>query len=497
MEQHIDAMVVGLGFSGIYQLYKLRELGLSVKAVEAAPEVGGTWYWNRYPGATSDTHSEVFRYSWDKEDLLTYPWKTRYLPQAEIKGYLKHVVKRHDLEQYIQLNTRMESTFRARYLITALGALSKTYFPQIPGLDTFTGEMYHTGNWPDTHDFSKKRLIINLADQAKQLVSFQRHPQHVVPNGDGQVTAEDRKRINENCDEIWKNVKTNISGHAITESSIPAMSVTAEERERVFEQVWKTGNGKKFLFGTFGDIAISDEANKEAADFIRRKIEHIVKDPVKARTLTPPGGFNRRPVTANGYYETFNKENVDVVDVLSTPMEIIPNGIKLSNGTVYNLDVIVFATGFDAVDGMYHEISIVGQNGQTLEDHWTDGAKAYLATTMNGFPNIFVVNGPQGPLTNVPPLIETQVDFITSLIATAEASKEKLATESQNEHKQLGPIIEIGAMTVFAKGGSWLTGANVDGKKQAFLYYMGGVGNYNRVVEAEIDAGYPSFNRFY
>ncbi|QYT06356.1 hypothetical protein H0G86_013212 [Trichoderma simmonsii] len=540
MEQHIDAMVVGLGFSGIYQLYKLRELGLSVKAVEAAPEVGGTWYWNRYPGATSDTHSEVFRYSWDKEDLLTYPWKTRYLPQAEIKGYLKHVVQRHDLEQYIQLNTRMESahyldnswqirlstgeTIRARYLITALGALSKTYFPQIPGLDTFTGEMYHTGNWPDAHDFSKKRvgvigngstgvqLIINLADQAKQLVSFQRHPQHVVPTGDGQVTAEDRKRINENYDEIWKNVKTNISGHAITESSIPAMSVTAEERERVFEQVWQTGNGIKFLFGTFGDIAISDEANKEAADFIRRKIKHIVKDPVKARTLTPPGGFNRRPVTANGYYETFNKESVDVVDVLNTPMEIVPNGIKLSDGTVYDLDVIVFATGFDAVDGMYHEISIVGQNGRTLEDHWADGAKAYLATTMNGFPNMFVVNGPQGPLTNVPPLIETQVDFITGLIATAEASKGKTATESRNEHKQLGPVIEvtqeaedgwlaktneIGAMTVFAKGGSWLTGANVDGKKQAFLYYMGGVGNYNRVVQAEIDAGYPSFNRFY
>lgn len=333
----------------------------------------------------------------------------------------------------------------------------------------------------------------------------------MVPNGDGPVTAEDRKRINENYDEIWKNVKTNRSGHAITESLIPAMSVTAEERERVFEQIWQTGNGIKFLFGSFGDVLISDEANKEAADFVNRKIKHIVKDPIKARTLTPPGGFNRRPITANGYYETFNRENVDVVDVLSTPMEIVPNGIKLSDGTVYNLDVIVFATGFDAVDGMYHEISIVGQNGRTLEDHWADGAKSYLATTMNGFPNMFVVNGPQGPLTNVPPLIETQVDFITGLIATAEARKEKKATESRNEDEQLGPIIEvtqeaedgwlaktneIGEMTVFAKGGSWLTGANVDGKKQAFLYYMGGVGNYNKVVQAEIDAGYPSFNPF-
>ncbi|KAK4082449.1 uncharacterized protein Triagg1_2261 [Trichoderma aggressivum f. europaeum] len=182
-----------------------------------------------------------------------------------------------------------------------------------------------------------------------------------------------------------ENVKTNISGHAITASSIPTMSVTTEERERVFEQVWQTGNGIKFLFGTFGDIAIDDEAKKEAADFIRRKIKHNVKDPIKARTLTPPGGFNRRPVTTHGYYETFNRENVNVVDVLSTSMEIVPNGIQLSDGTVHNLDVIVFATGFDAVDGMYHEISIVGQNGRTLQDHWADRVKAYLATTMNGF----------------------------------------------------------------------------------------------------------------
>ncbi|PNP56325.1 hypothetical protein THARTR1_03850 [Trichoderma harzianum] len=232
--------------------------------------------------------------------------------------------------------------------------------------------MFHYRNWPDAHDFSKKRvgvigngptsvqLIITLADQAKQLVSFQRHPQHVVPNGNGPVSADDRKHINEGYNEIWKNVKTNISGHAIIESSIPAMSVTAKERERVLEQVWQTGNGIKFLFGTSGDIPIRDEANKEAADFIRRKIRHIAKGPIKARTLTLPGGFNRRLVTANGYYETFNRENVDVMDVLGTPMETIPNGVKLSDVTVYNLEVIVFATGFDAVDVdcMYYDISI-------------------------------------------------------------------------------------------------------------------------------------------
>ncbi|UKZ84015.1 hypothetical protein TrVFT333_011831 [Trichoderma virens FT-333] len=210
----------------------------------------------------------------------------------------------------------------------------------------------------------------------------------MVPNGDGPVSAEDRKQINENYDQIWPNVKTNLSGHAITESSILTMSVTTEERERVFEQVWQTGNGINFLFGTLGDIATSDEANKEAADFIRRNIKQVVKDPIKVRNLTPLGAFNRRPVTVNGYYETFNRDNVDVVNVLNTPMEITPTGVKLSDGTVYDLDAIVFATDSAAVDGMYHDISIIGESGQSLQNHWVDGAKAYLATAMSGFPNM-------------------------------------------------------------------------------------------------------------
>ncbi|KAL6894903.1 hypothetical protein GGI43DRAFT_429357 [Trichoderma evansii] len=457
----------------------------------------------------------------DKEDLLTYPWTKRYLPQVEIHAYLKHIVRRHDLPKDIQLNTHMESAFRSRYLVTALGALSKAYFPQIPGLNSFTGEKYHTTAWPDKHDFSNKRvgvigngstgvqLIISLAGQSKQLVSFQRHPQHVVPNGDGKVTEEDRKQINDNYDQIWQNLRNNLSGHAIIESSVPAMSVTAEERERVFEQVWQSGNGITFLFGTFGDIAINEEANKEASDFIRKKISQIVKDPVKARKLTQPGGFNRRPVTANGYYETFNRDNVDVVDVLGTPMEITPAGIKLSDGTEYDLDVIVFATGFEVVDGMYHDISITGREGLSVHDHWADGTKSFLATNMAGFPNMLLINGPQGPLTNVPPLMETQVEFVAGLIATAEAEKKKRSGEHETTQQ---PIIEvtqeaenawleqtnaIGESTVFAKGGSWLTGDNVEGKKHNFLYYLGGVVDFNKVVQAEIDGKYPSFKPFF
>jgi cyclohexanone monooxygenase len=379
----------------------------------------------------------------------------------------------------------------------------------------------HPSAWPDEHDFSDKRvgvigngstgvqLIINLAGQSKQLISFQRHPQHVVPNGDRKVTEEDRKQINDNYDQIWQNLRATLSGHAIEESSVPAMSVTAEERERVFERVWQSGNGITFLFGTFGDIAINEEANKEASDFIRRKISQIVKDPIKARKLTPPGGFNRRPVTANGYYETFNRDNVDVVDVLDTPMEITPTGIKLSDGTKYDLDVIVFATGFEAVDGMYHDISITGRDGQSVHDHWADGTKSFLATNMSGFPNMFLINGPQGPLTNVPPLIETQVEFVAGLIAAAEAEKKKRSDDDETTQQPVIEVTEeaenawleqtnaIGESTVFAKGGSWLTGDNVEGKKHNFLYYLGGVVNYNKAVQGEIDRGYPSFKALF
>lgn len=379
----------------------------------------------------------------------------------------------------------------------------------------------HLSAWPDKYDFSNKRvgiigngstgvqLIINLAGQCKRLISFQRHPQHVIPNGDGKVTEEDRKQINDNYDQILQNLRATFSGHAIIESSVPAMSVTAEERERVFERVWQSGNGITFLFGTFGDIAINEEANKEASDFIRRKISQIVKDPIKARKLTPPGGFNRRPVTANGYYETFNRDNVDVVDVLDTPMKITPTGIKLSDGTEYDLDVIVFATGFEAVEGMYHDVSITGREGQSVLDHWADGTKSFLATNMAGFPNMFLINGPQGPLTNVPPLIETQVEFVAGLIATAEAEKEKRSGDHETTQQPIIEVTEeaenawleqtnaIGESTVFAKGGSWLTGDNVEGKKHNFLYYLGGVVNYNRAVQAEIDGGYPSFKPFF
>ncbi|UKZ97159.1 uncharacterized protein TrAFT101_011925 [Trichoderma asperellum] len=360
-------------------------------------------------------------------------------------------------------------SFRSRYLVTALGALSKAYFPRIPGLDSLAGETYHTTAWPAKHDFFNKHVgVIGNGSTS-----------HVIPNSDDKVTEENRKRINDNYGQIWHNLRTNLSGHAIIESSIPTMSITAEERERVFEQVQQSGNGITFLFSTFGDIAINEEANSEASYFIRRKIAQIVKDPVQARKLTPPGGFNRRPVTANGYYETFNWDNVDVVDVLDTPMEITPTGIKLSDGTKYDLDAIVFATALKPL------------------------------TAYAGFPNMFLINEPQGPLTNVPALIETQVEFVAGLIATEEAEKKKRLGDRETAQQPIIEVIQeaedawleqtnaIGESTVFAKGGSRLTGDNAEGKKHNFLYYIGGVVNYNKAVQTEIVGGHPSFKPFF
>ncbi|KAL7950098.1 hypothetical protein V8C42DRAFT_189563 [Trichoderma barbatum] len=529
-EHHVDALVVGAGFSGIYQLCKLRELGLRVKAIDAAPGVGGVWYSNRYPGATTDTQSEVFRYTWDLEDLQTYRWEHRYLPQSETLGYLKHIAERHDLAKDIQLNTRMESaqyvdnawrvnlstgeTYVTRYLATALGNLSKIYYPNIPGVKSFAGETYHTADWPNHHDFKGKRvgiigngstgvqLIVALADQAKSLVSFQRHPQYVVPNGDGPVSDDYRRQINSNYPEIVDRIRNNWTGLNFSDPTVSALGVSAEERNRMFENVWESGNGFNFMFGTFNDIVTDAKANKMAADFISGKIAQIVKDPVKARKLTPTGQYNRRPVTTKNYYETFNRDNVDVANVLETPMEITPTGVRLSDGTIYDLDVLVFATGFEAVVGQYKDVAIQGRNGKYLLDHWADGTKAHLGITISGFPNLFLLNGPLAPLSSVPPLVEVEVEYVTDLIAAAEVAGKKKASAPTVEVKQEEEdawsmhVREVAKKTVFTGASSWLVGENVEGGGSRNVYYFGGLHTFRKALEDEAKAGYPSFKSF-
>jgi cyclohexanone monooxygenase len=542
-QHYFDALVVGGGFGGIYQLYRLRELGLSTIVIDAAGDVGGTWYWNRYPGAMSDTESYIYRYSWDKDDLLQYHWKEHYVKQPDVLAYLNHVVDRYDLRKHMQFNTEMTSAnwddashrwiiktstgeeFRARYMVTALGLLSKTNFPAYDNIGSFKGEMYHTGKWPKHHDFRNKRVavigngstgvqvITALGGQVKQLVCFQRTPQYSVPSGDGPVSPEYRKKINSDYEAIWKQVKQSSVAFGFEESKTACMSVSPEEREAVFEKAWQLGNGFRFMFWTFSDLTVDPAANEEACKFIRKKIRQIVKDPAKADKLCPTDYYARRPLCDGGYYEQFNHDSVSIVDLKSDPISTFtPSGIttkSTSTGeeTTHELDVIIFATGFDAVDGNYTRIAIKGRSGESLRDHWREtGPTTYLGICVPDFPNLFMITGPNGPFTNIPPTLETHAEFIAELIGQAEktrkastgtdADKDAIIIEATPEAENGWTDLckELSDNSLFKITDSWIFGANVPGKKNAVMFYFGGLGNYRKKLEEERRSGYKSFS---
>ncbi|EXJ84399.1 hypothetical protein A1O3_05066 [Capronia epimyces CBS 606.96] len=542
----LDALIVGAGFGGIYQLYRLRQMGLAVKVIDMASDVGGTWYWNRYPGAMSDTESFVYRYSWDKEDLRTYPWTHHYVRQADVLAYLQHVAQRHDLRKDMEFNTELLAadwddasglwhvslstgkTYAVRYLITALGLLSKANYPDIPGIDTFQGQMCHTAAWPEGLDVTEKRVgvigsgstgvqvVTALAPKVKSLASFQRHPQYTVPSQDRPVEPKYREWVNEHYDEIMDQVKASDVGFGFVESTRPFHSImSAKERDTIFEDLWRQGNGFKFMFGGFSDIATNKEANEAACTFIRNKISQIVRDPEKARKLQPHDYYARRPLCDGGYYEQFNRPNVDIVHLGETPItRVTAKGIETTAG-LHELDIIVFATGFDAIEGNYNRIRIRGRNGLSLKDYWDPtGPTSYLGVAVPNFPNLLMITGPQGPFTNLPPAIEAHVDLISRLIEHAEAAA--AGARTQHETSQTGvrlstsaaPVIEAVAEaekewgrecdleaegSLFKETASWIFGQNVPGKKYAMRFYFGGLKAFYGHVQRVIDDGYAGF----
>ena len=435
-----DAVVIGAGFGGLYSVYKLRnEQGLNVKAFDSAGDVGGTWYWNRYPGALSDTESFVYRYSFSGELLQKGRWKTRYLTQPEILDYMNEVADTYDLRRSYQFNTRVTATHfndetglwhvttdkgqivTCKYLITGLGLLSATNTPKFKGIDSFKGQVLHTGAWPEGIDLKGKRVgvigtgstgvqvITATAPIAGHLTVFQRSPQYVVPIGN---TPQDEATIAQqkaNYDDIWKQVKSSVVAFGFQESTVPAETASPEERERVFEAAWQRGGGFYFMFGTFCDIATSQIANDAAADFIKKKIREIVKDPATAKALTPRDIYAKRPLCGDNYYEVYNRPNVTLADVKADPIaEFTPTGIRLESGAEHELDVVIFATGFDAVDGNYVKMDMRGRGGVTMRDKWKDGPLGYLGMMETDFPNLFMILGPNGPFTNLPPSIESE-----------------------------------------------------------------------------------------
>lgn len=522
-----DAVVIGAGFAGLYALHKLRdEVGLHVRLFEKGSGVGGTWYWNRYPGAMSDTEAPFYRYSFDADLLAHDTWDRRYIPQADILAYLERAAKHLDLLRDIQLDTEVSALhweeraggwhvitssgqYTARYVVTALGLLSAVNWPDIPGLGSFKGTLAHTARWPEELKLDGLRVgligtgstgcqVVCAASRvAGHLTVFQRSPQYSVPAGNGPVSTEEVEGYRARWPEVWSQVRSSAVGFGFEESTVSAHSVSAEEREATFEAAWAQGNGFRFVFGTFCDVATDGAVNEHAADFVRRKIAHIVRDPDTARRLTPHGLFAKRPLCTDGYFDAFNRPNVSLVDLRESPIaRVSEHGVVTEDGREHALDVLVLATGFDAVDGNYRRMDIRGRSG-TLDAHW-DTPSSYLGIGTAGFPNMLMVSGPHGPFANLVPAIEVQVEFITSLVADAEHRRRAgfdavIEVPPECEERWTQHCHDLAAGTLYAEIDSWIFGANIPGKKHNILFYLGGLGKYGEHLRQEAEGGFSGF----
>ncbi|RAK96307.1 flavin-containing monooxygenase [Aspergillus ibericus CBS 121593] len=531
-EHHLDTLVVGTGFSGIYALYHLLKDGLNVEAIEKESEVGGAWWVNQYPGALSDTWSHVYRYSFDKDLLQTYPAARTYSSQPEILAYLKHVVEKHDLRRYMHFNTKMVAAkwddeakkwtvqcqtgdvYRVKYLITALGPLVKPSLPDIRGLDTFKGQIVHTSTWDPSIRVEGKRVgvigvgssgvqtVTAIASKVKSLHVFIRTPQYSVPANNRPMTPEERQSINERYSQIWSGVMSSAFGMDFHEPTRTLMSVSPQEREEILEKIWQAGNGIQLMFGAFSDVVSDEAANEEVCRFIRKKIAGIVKDPQKRAVLTPREPWNRRPLSDAGYYEQFNRENVYAIDIKKYPItEATPDGLRTADGRLHELDIIINATGFDALDGAYAGIDIRGRNkGEGLRDRWKRaGPDCYFGCAVAGYPNLLMMVGPRTVFGNIPPVVEIQGTFLRKLIRRAEEISAQTGRQCEIEATEhaVQDWTEICNQTAqkiaIGKGNSWMMGRNVPGKVVTSLMFLGGLNAFRGKIEDAQAKGFVGF----
>jgi cation diffusion facilitator CzcD-associated flavoprotein CzcO len=521
--RHFDALVIGAGFSGLYQLLCLRDrLGLSVQVLEAGGGVGGTWYWNRYPGARCDSESHSYCYSFSEELSREWEWSERYPGPPEILRYLNHVADRFDLKRDIRFNTKVTSAhydetanlwrvstdagepLTAQFLITAVGCLSSANVPNIPGLDTFEGHWYHTGQWPhEGVEFRAKRVgLIGtgstgiqaapvIAETAAHLTVFQRTANYSVPARNGPLTPEFKRYVKENTREIRQVTQASVNGHPWLIADRSALETSPEERQAIYEAAWEEG-GLRFR-AAFRDLLTDKAANDTAAEFIRAKIRQIVKDPVTAAKLSDidhPYASKRPPIDTD-YFETFNRDNVELVDVRADPIErITPKGIR-TRAAEYPLDIIVFATGFDGMTGSLLRIDIRGRNGMPLSKAWAPGPRNYLGLQVAGFPNLFTVTGPGSPsvLCNMPVAIEQHVEWITDCIAhMREHGLTRIEPTPEAVESWVAKVNAAADATLLPQAKhSWYLGANIPGKPRVFMPYAGGMAKY-RSICAEVAA---------
>jgi cyclohexanone monooxygenase len=487
-----DAVVIGAGFAGMYTLYSLRKLGFRTRVFERGDGVGGTWYWNRYPGARCDTESMTYSFSFSNELEQEWAWTERYAPQAEILSYANHVADRFDLKRDITFNTAVRSahyvaednrwrvttdhgeTVTARFCISAVGCLSTATLPDYPGISDFAGECYHTGQWPHTPvSFAGKRVgligtgssgvqsTIAIAPQAKHLYVFQRTPNYSIPAWNGPLDPVATQELKAHYREHREAARYAQIGIPFTSNGKSAKAVPPEERERTYEAAWRDG-GFNFVMA-YPDLLMDLESNRTAADFVARKIRATVKDPALAERLIPndhPLGTKRLCVDT-GYYETFNRDNVTLVDIRSDPIvRITSNGLRTEHAN-YEFDMLIFATGFDAITGPLLKIDIRGRNDVRLQDKWQDGPRTYLGLMSAGFPNFFMITGPGSPcvLSNMLNSIEQHVDWITDSLAYMQAQGVTRVEPAPTAEAEWGKTVhEVGHTTLYPQTDSWYTG---------------------------------------
>jgi cyclohexanone monooxygenase len=515
----LDVAVVGAGLGGLYAIHRMRGLGFKTRAFEAGSGVGGTWFWNKYPGARCDIESLEYSYSFDDDLQQEWSWPERYATQPQILSYIQHVAERFDLMRDVQLNTRItEATFNgdlnrwilkasngqtisARFCIMATGNLSTPRVPDFKGIDTFEGKWYHSGMWPaEGVDFTGKRvgvigtgssgiqMIPLIAQQAKHLYVFQRTANYSLPAQNGPMDRDLESAFKANYRKSREEARQTgfgVSGYPVPTQS--ALTVSDEERRKKYEMLWERGGSIGFL-SCYTDFLVSEEANETAAEFVREKIRSVVKDPKVAALLTPtdhPIG-TKRLCLDTGYYETYNRPNVSLVDVRSAPIqEITSKGVRTADQE-FKLDAIAFATGFDAMTGALREIDIRGIDGTRLADKWIGGPMTYLGLMVAGFPNMFIVTGPGSPGVKSQMIhsIEQHVDWVSDLLKTAaERQVRRIEADPDAETNWVSHVNEVADATLYPRANSWYVGANIPGKPRVFMPYVAGVGVYRKLCD--------------
>ncbi len=525
--ERYDVIVIGAGVSGMYALHHFREMGLSVRVYDGASDVGGTWWYNRYPGARVDgPGSPFYCYTFSDELMKEWDWAETQSTQADVLAYLEHVADKFDLRRDIQFETwvedaRFDETARrwtvethagtrasAPFLICAVGALSTANRPDIPGIEDFAGECHHTGRWPhDPVSFAGKRVAVigtgssgiqaipEIAREAAHLTVLQRTAQFSAPAGNQPITPEEMSEARRDWEVIRARMLAHPGGFPFEPNPRSALDETPEQRRERYEALWQRGGFRFFLDG-YADIPIHEEANASLSDFVRDKILEIVKDPETARKLLPDHFImTKRPILDNGYFETFNRENVSLVDLREDPIErFTPTSVITRTGE-HPIDMLVLATGFDAISGSMLRLNPMGRGGARLEERWKDRFHNYLGLTIAGFPNLFVIHGPGSPgvFYNMPLGAERQMEWIGNLVrhlqkhglAAAEPTKE-------SEESWASEVDAIANATLFPRTDSWWTGANIPGKPRYFSAYLVGMLYYQRIAEVAA-ADYPGF----